>query len=279
MVLGNTTVTGWVILSLLTVIVIRAVSGDDGGSVNLSAVRKNLENRKMETATSTVEKKTPVATEHLPLFEKDILSKMNFDRNADGIADIRIFKSANGRLTRVAEDTRKDGRMDTWYYFDRFEKLSFYDRDANHDGVIDVRVIYENNKIMGIAYDRENRGMFNEFIDYVQDHREVWVYEDTNYDGRVDRWTFFQTRVKKRQFEFSTTHRRKIELGLYLQAAYVRRKAFIDADFSGVPEEAVFYDKDGKQERREIVQNVPVLKEWLFPLKSFSDFRRTLRGL
>jgi hypothetical protein len=64
---------------------------------------------------------------------------MEADRNADGVADYRVYYDGSGRVSREELDFNDDGKMDTFYYY-AAGVLQREEVDSNYDGRIDLWV-------------------------------------------------------------------------------------------------------------------------------------------
>ncbi len=58
------------------------------------------------------------------------------DHNNDGTMD-NFYYYRNGVLSRQEIDTNYDGRIDLWIYMHDGVRVQGYERDTNHDGVVD----------------------------------------------------------------------------------------------------------------------------------------------
>ena len=157
------------------------------------------------------------------------------------------------QLVALAADQDGDGRMDQWSYFEGARPLRG-EKDADADGHIDrweyfdavggLRMVGSSSREDGIEdtwtwpadADGVNRIDRSQLRDRYVNRREFFVggtvsraEEDTNGDGRLDRWDRYENGVL-RQAEFDTTLA------------------------SGRPDRRVLYDAKGRFERVEVVQ-------------------------
>ena len=125
------------------------------------------------------------------------------DQNADGRVDQWTYFEGN-RPLRGEKDADGDGRIDRWEYFNQSAALQRVGSSSRNDGVEDTWTY-------PAAADAEGRIDRSRSRDRAIDRREffrgdalVRAEEDTNGDGRIDRWDRYEAAVLK-QAEFDTT--------------------------------------------------------------------------
>jgi len=131
------------------------------------------------------------------------LIQLNADQNGDGRLDQWSFFDGN-RPLRGEADTDGDARIDRWEYFDEQSALTRVGTSSLSDGIEDtwtwVKPVNDESRV-----DRSRRR--DRQIDrreYFQAATLVRAEEDTNADGRLDRWDRYEGAVL-RQVQFDTT--------------------------------------------------------------------------
>lgn len=147
------------------------------------------------------------------------LVQLSADQNGDGRLDQWTYLDGN-RPLRGEADTDADGRVDRWEYFDANAQLQRVGTSSRNDGVEDTWTYVQ-------AIDGESRVDRSRDRDRRVDRREFFkgdvvtrAEEDTNGDGRPDRWDRYD--------------------------GGVLREASFDTSFaSGRPDRRVVYDAQG----------------------------------
>jgi len=121
------------------------------------------------------------------------LIQLSADQNNDGVIDQWTYLSGN-RPLRGEADTDGDGRIDRWEYFDGNAQLTRVGTSSRNDGVEDTWTY--------TAVNGERRVARSNSRDRHVDRRELYrgdalvgVEEDTNGDGRVDKWERYDNAV------------------------------------------------------------------------------------
>lgn len=131
------------------------------------------------------------------------LIQLSADQNRDGTIDQWTFLDGN-RPLRGEADTDGDGRIDRWEYFDANAQLQRVGASSRNDGVEDVWTYVQ--AVAGESRVDRSRGR-----DRHVDRREFFrgdaltrAEEDTNGDGRIDRWDRYEGQVL-REAAFDTS--------------------------------------------------------------------------
>ena len=135
------------------------------------------------------------------------LVQLTADQNGDGRTDQWTYLDGT-RPIRGEADTDGDGRIDRWEYFDIASALTRVGTSSRGDGVEDTWT-YPTPSSDGESIVATSRNRDRAF-----DHREffrgevlVRVEDDTNSDGRVDKWERYESSVL-REAAFDTSFAR-----------------------------------------------------------------------
>lgn len=95
---------------------------------------------------------------------------MRFDFDYDGIAEYEERLSPQGVKIYEAHDFNKDGKFDTFYYYDETGLLYLQEIDSNFDGKIDIRVhISEGRYIAKTERDTNFDGVMDTVKEYAKE--------------------------------------------------------------------------------------------------------------
>jgi len=75
------------------------------------------------------------------------LERLEIDRDRDGYPE-RALRYADGRLEFESWDSNGDGRFDRFQHFDETGALTLREEDLNADGVVDVRTLYRDGRMI-----------------------------------------------------------------------------------------------------------------------------------
>lgn len=122
------------------------------------------------------------------------LIQLSADTNRDGRLDQWTFLDGN-RPMRGEADTDGDGRIDRWEYFDDNAQLVRVGSSSANDGVEDTWTYVQ--PIDGVSrVDRSRaRDRHVDRREYLKGTELLRVEEDSNGDGRVDRWDRYEDGV------------------------------------------------------------------------------------
>lgn len=146
------------------------------------------------------------------------LIQLSADLNGDGRLDQWTYLDGN-RPLRGEADTDGDGRIDRWEYFDRQASLVAIGASSLGDGIEDTwsDVATSTGGELHLARSRRRDRQLDRH-EYYRGTALVRVEEDTNADGRIDRWDRYDD-GSRRQVDFDTT----------LQAGRPNRRLLYDA--------------------------------------------------
>lgn len=118
------------------------------------------------------------------------LLQLNADQNGDGRPDQWTYVDGN-RALRGEADTDHDGKVDRWEYFDRNGALTMVGTSSRNDGVEDTWQLTTAAGETHIARStRRDRVMDRH--EYFRGETLLRAEEDTNSDGRVDKWDRYE---------------------------------------------------------------------------------------
>jgi len=96
------------------------------------------------------------------------------------------------KTTVITADQNNDGKIDSWSYFSYFGRLKRFEKDRNHDGLVDWRDFYvfdpkQNKEIISQTMaDLDFNQTFESTI-YYNDQGVIFRFaRDTNGDGQID---------------------------------------------------------------------------------------------
>jgi len=148
------------------------------------------------------------------------LVQLAADQNGDGRADQWTYLDGN-RPLRGEADLDADGRIDRWEYFDARAQLTLVGTSSRGDGVEDTWTrpapTAAGEVHISVARLRDRHADRHE---YFRNDQLVRAEEDTNADGRIDKWQRYE-------------------------AAVLREAAFDTTFMKGRPDRRVVYDANG----------------------------------
>lgn len=148
------------------------------------------------------------------------LIALSADQNQDGRVDQWTYLDGN-RPLRGEGDSDGDGRVDRWEYFDANAQLVRVGTSSRNDGIEDTWTYVQ--PVNGVSRIDRSRGR-DRHIDrreYIAAEALVRAEEDTNLDGRIDRWDRYE-------------------------GGRLREAAFDTSFAAGRPDRRVLYDAAGK---------------------------------
>jgi hypothetical protein len=131
------------------------------------------------------------------------LTVLYADQDADGRVDQWSYFDGN-RPLRGEKDSDGDGRIDRWEYFDAQGALERVGTSSQGDGIEDTWTWTATAGGDGRVDRSLSRDRRADRRDYYRDGQLVRAEEDTNGDGRLDRWSVYEGDVL-RQVDFDTT--------------------------------------------------------------------------
>jgi hypothetical protein len=153
------------------------------------------------------------------------LLQLNADQNGDGRIDQWTYLDGN-RPLRGESDLDADGRIDRWEYFDAQAALTLVGTSSRADGVEDTwtRPSPTASGEMHVSTARM-RDRLADRHEYFRGDQLVRAEEDTNGDGRIDKWERYEgSSLREASFDTSFTTGR------------ADRRVRYDANGSGVVE-------------------------------------------
>jgi len=144
------------------------------------------------------------------------LVQLNADQNGDGRVDQWTYLDGN-RPLRGEADTDGDGRVDRWEYFDERSVLTLVGSSSLGDGVEDTwtRPAPTAGGEMQVTRSRQ-RDRRPDRHEYFRGEVLVRAEEDTNGDGRIDKWERYEgTDLREAAFDTTFTRGRADRRVLY----------------------------------------------------------------
>jgi hypothetical protein len=114
------------------------------------------------------------------------LIQLSADQNNDGAIDQWTYLDGN-RPLRGEGDTDGDGRIDRWEYFDANAQLTHVGTSSRNDGIEDTWTYTDETGERRIARSKA-RDRHVDRQEFYRGDALVRVDEDTNGDGRLDKW-------------------------------------------------------------------------------------------
>ena len=135
------------------------------------------------------------------------LVQMSADQNGDGRFDQWTFLDGN-RPLRGEADTDGDGRIDRWEYFDTASVLVSVGASSRNDGIEDTWTFTAANAQgeTRIVRSRKRDRQWDR-VEFSRGAELLRTEDDTNADGRPDRWDRYEGNVL-REAAFDTTLQR-----------------------------------------------------------------------
>lgn len=114
--------------------------------------------------------------------------EIGLDLDGDGQIDVWNY-FAEGRLIRQEQDTDKDGRPDVRLMLNSQGQPTSGEMDLDLDGVTDTWEQYVDGSPVFRSVDYDNDGLVN-IIFQISGGRYTTIIEDTDQDGKLDRWSY-----------------------------------------------------------------------------------------
>lgn len=144
------------------------------------------------------------------------LLQLNADQNGDGRVDQWTYLDGN-RPLRGEADTDGDGRIDRWEYFDAQSVLTLIGSSSLGDGIEDTwtrpALTADGEQHVSRSRQRDHRADRHE---YFRGEALVRAEEDSNGDGRIDKWERYEgTSLREAAFDTTFTRGRADRRVLY----------------------------------------------------------------
>lgn len=162
------------------------------------------------------------------------LQRLEFDSTRNGRNDaVGIMDGA--RVERIEVDEDEDGKIDRWEFYDAQRRLERVGFSRDRSGVMDaVAILDAGGEVERVEMSTGGEGRFNR-VEYYQAGSLARVEEDTNDDGRIDKWETYGL----------DPHAGPGQSPSILTAAF-------DDDFRGTPSRRLVYRPDGTVLRIEL---------------------------
>ena len=115
------------------------------------------------------------------------LKELAFDTTRNGRNDSTGFMDGT-HVQRIEVDEDEDGKVDRWEFYDADRRLERVGFSRLHNGVLDAMAFYsQDGNVEHIEISTRGDGLFNR-VEFYQSGSLARVEEDTNGDGRTDKW-------------------------------------------------------------------------------------------
>lgn len=115
------------------------------------------------------------------------LTTLSVDTNRNGKVDAVSYMDGT-RILRIEVDQDENGRVDRWDFYGPDKKLERVGFSRENDGVMDAVAYYQSEGVLSrMEVSTRRDGTFDR-IERYQDGRLVETAEDTDGDGRHDKW-------------------------------------------------------------------------------------------
>ncbi len=146
----------------------------------------------MASTSACAEPGAPAKAEYDP--HTGHLRRLAADINHDGRHDAVAVLDGT-RLDRIELDLDENGKVERWDYYGGQPKVQSVGFSRRNDGVLDARAFYAaNGQLARIEISTRRDGRFNR-VEFYDDSRLTHATEDSNGDGRVDRWETYRSNL------------------------------------------------------------------------------------
>jgi hypothetical protein len=115
------------------------------------------------------------------------LKEIAFDTTRNGRHDSRGFMNGT-QVQRIEVDEDEDGKVDRWEFYDAKHRLERMGISRQRNGALDAMAFYnEAGDVVRIEISTRGDATFNR-VEFYQSGSLARVEEDTNADGRIDKW-------------------------------------------------------------------------------------------
>lgn len=130
----------------------------------------------------------PVATYHP---ETGKLTTLSADANRNGRVETVSYMDG-ARISRIEVDIDEDGKVDRWDFYVGDGKLEKVGLSRLNDGVMDALAFYEGTSLVRMQVSSNRDGRFDR-TEFYRDGVLSHSTDDTNGDGKADKWDEYQT--------------------------------------------------------------------------------------
>lgn len=131
----------------------------------------------------------PPRTEYDPATGR--LRRLEYDSTGNGRHDaVSIMDGA--RLLRIELDLDENGKVDRWDFYGPDRQLQMVGFSSGNDGIMDSKAFYAaDGSLLRIELSTRRDGHFNR-VEFYASGVLVRSEEDTNFDGRPDKWETYR---------------------------------------------------------------------------------------
>jgi hypothetical protein len=161
-------------------------------------------------------------------YDRGRLSRVVFDANHNGKNDA-VGLMDGTRIRRIELDLDENGKIDRWDIYDASRRLEKVGLSQRNDGVMDAQAYYRpNGDIARLELSTARDGRFNR-TEFYEAGRLVRSEEDTDGDGRPDKWDSYRPNPK----------------ALAGEPAYAITSVAFDSSHRGIPDHRFVFSPNG----------------------------------
>jgi hypothetical protein len=167
------------------------------------------------------------------------LRLLAYDSGGKGKDDTFVHMDGT-RLLRVEHDLNRDGVIDRWEFFTEGRAVAKVGFSSQDDGLMDLQAFYEpDGTLARFEVSTKRDGTFDR-VEFYKNGLLVRSVEDTNSDGRPDKWDTY----------------RPLPTAGPGEPSYAITSTAFDESGSGHPERRFIYGPNGSIERVELGPNI-----------------------
>lgn len=134
------------------------------------------------------------------------LQLLKYDANADDQVDTWSYMDGS-QIVRIEIDTDRDNTVDRWEYYGRDQQIEKVGASRANDGTVDSWAYYAaDGSIVRRELSTARTGTINR-IEYYENGALARAEEDTDTDGRIDKWETYDEQQRLLSVAFDATHR------------------------------------------------------------------------
>lgn len=162
-------------------------------------------------------------------FEKELPVHQTQDRNHDRAVDYTALFDSQGHVEKIIEDSDFDGRVDRIRWFSKGNPLHT-DHDSDRDGFLETRSFYTSGRLARQTRDLNRDKKPDQWTWFGPAGERTRIEADTDFNGRVETWHFFEKNLRVRLEKDETGNGRPDLKVLYRDEKQVRLVRDRDGD-------------------------------------------------